>query len=1041
MNGAFWRMRKTLMLTLILSVGLSSFGCGFLKKTVSAVKKAKAITEFSITLPVEATGEILPNYTINVTVPSTTSLHSMIATFSYAGDTVTVDGVEQKSGETPNDFTNPLTYRVTAFNGTTQDYVVTVSKPETASSKDITSFRILSPAASGTISGNDISVTVPYGTDRSSLVASFIHNGVSVKIGTISQKSGYTSNNFTSPVTYSVADENGATKDYTVTVINASDDSKLITSFNIVSPYAEGVIDDAGETISVTVPYGTGLDSLIAAFTTTGQSVTVGGIVQQSGVTENNFTASVTYVVTAYDTTVKNYTVTVVEGQSTACQMTSFSFATPSASGSIDPTAKTVSISVPTGSDRSNLVATFVVSPEAAVTVGSDAQQSGTTPNDFTNPVVYTVTAQDGTTTNEYTVTVTEAPASTGNDFLAFSLDTTPVSIGSIDTAAATVNINVPVGASLDSLVATFTVSQNAAVKIGSTAQISGTTANDFNSQLTYTVTSQSGAAKEYIVTAKAATVTSTWTNPACGYSSYLVEAQAGTDFNYEIDLGSSTKDVYFVFTNTSTTADVSNPAAIAASLSASFVNRIKNVFAKTELRAEPIAQRGTPEISEFNRDPFKALGLNRGLFSASRVSALPESPLRDAVNDTHVFMYNSTSATIPSTCRKVVSSDGWNLYIYVANDSWTAGGTKVNLVTQAMVDVLAGKFLKSGNQDIFHWVRGIFGAHWGASPYSNTIGDTKDITILLYDIDNDDSISGGTCGFFWSKDLFKTLSYSNQRVMFYIDSVMYATADETTWKITDYWPSTMVSTLAHEFQHMIHSYQKTIVNQGSNSDTWINEMCSMAAEDLIADKMLADGPRGVLYSDPTAGSAGNYYGRLPRFIFHPEWPVVSWAGELSDYSTKYAIGAYYGRNYDGANFFGSLVRNSYTDYRAVEQAIAECGGSDQFATTLRKWFVAMLLSDKTDTTAGYQYNKGAWFTSSMNSIDYHLGSINLFKYRQVNDSSSVLSNTGPVIETSPLSTLSKSSSYIYHAGTAVTGKQTWKLNLKPDVKMSVVVK
>ncbi len=52
------------------------------------------------------------------------------------------------------------------------------------------------------------------------------------------------------------------------------------------------------------------------------------------------------------------------------------------------------------------LVASFTTTG-AGVTVGPADQVSGTTPNDFTNPVPYTVTAVDGTST-VYTVTVTK---------------------------------------------------------------------------------------------------------------------------------------------------------------------------------------------------------------------------------------------------------------------------------------------------------------------------------------------------------------------------------------------------------------------------------------------------------------------------------------------------------------------------------------------------------------------------------------------------------------------------------------------------------
>ena len=76
--------------------------------------------------------------------------------------------------------------------------------------------------------------------------------------------------------------------------------------------------------------------------------------------------------------------------------------------GTIDHTAKTIAVEVPNGTTVTALVATFTSSKYSAVDVSNTAQVSGTTANDFTSPVAYTITAKDGTE-NDYTVTVTVA--------------------------------------------------------------------------------------------------------------------------------------------------------------------------------------------------------------------------------------------------------------------------------------------------------------------------------------------------------------------------------------------------------------------------------------------------------------------------------------------------------------------------------------------------------------------------------------------------------------------------------------------------------
>jgi hypothetical protein len=93
-----------------------------------------------------------------------------------------------------------------------------VEKAATAAMKIMTAFSIKDPAVIGTISGTDVAVTVPYGTDLTSLVAVFTITGASVTVNGVTQTSNVTINNFTSPVGYQVAASDGSTQLYTVTV-------------------------------------------------------------------------------------------------------------------------------------------------------------------------------------------------------------------------------------------------------------------------------------------------------------------------------------------------------------------------------------------------------------------------------------------------------------------------------------------------------------------------------------------------------------------------------------------------------------------------------------------------------------------------------------------------------------------------------------------------------------------------------------------------------------------------------------------------------
>lgn len=71
-------------------------------------------------------------------------------------------------------------------------------------------------------------------------------------------------------------------------------------------------------------------------------------------------------------------------------------------SGKVDEATKTIAVIVPKSTVVTNLIPTFLGAPKSTVTPGNKV------PQDFTNPVNYTVTAQNGTQIF-YTVTITFA--------------------------------------------------------------------------------------------------------------------------------------------------------------------------------------------------------------------------------------------------------------------------------------------------------------------------------------------------------------------------------------------------------------------------------------------------------------------------------------------------------------------------------------------------------------------------------------------------------------------------------------------------------
>jgi len=245
--------------------------------------------------------------------------------------------------------------------------------PAISSSKTISSFNIVSPSATGIIDVqlNTIAVTVPYGTNKNSLTPAITITGASVN-----PPSG-AAQNFTTPVTYTVTAADGTTAAYTVTVTVATNNAKAITGFTILG--VSGTI--ASNAITLTVPYGTDKHSLTPTITITGASIS-----PPSGAAQD-FTSPVPYTVTAVDGTTANYTVTVNVALNPAKAITGFTIL--GQGGTI--TSNTVTVNVPVGTNLLSLTPTITISAGATILPASGSAQN------FTNPVLYTVTAADGT--------------------------------------------------------------------------------------------------------------------------------------------------------------------------------------------------------------------------------------------------------------------------------------------------------------------------------------------------------------------------------------------------------------------------------------------------------------------------------------------------------------------------------------------------------------------------------------------------------------------------------------------------------------------
>ena len=337
---------------------------------------------------------------------------------------------------------------------------------------------------------------------------------------------------------------------------------------------------------------------------------------------------------------------------------------------------------------------------------------------------------------------------------------------------------------------------------------------------------------------------------------------------------------------------------------------------------------------------------------------------------------YNCTKE-VAAKAKKVVKNistkqGSKNLVVWVADDEYNDGSFLSNgSINQEMVDKLANQFLQNSDNngyddDIYDWDTNIYGKEWGddaSSVDSGLIGDSDTINILIYNMN-----TKGLAGYFWAKDNFKTVKIpaSNEKIMFYINSQLYSSDEKETF-----------TTLAHEFQHMIHFYQRTVM-QGLDDNTWLDEMMSETTEDLLATKLEHKGPRNVDYQDGSAGDSGNSKGRYPGFNENNNLSLTKWSNSIDDYSKVSSFGTFLTRNYGGAELLHKLMYSKNSN----EQAVLDATGESSFETLLNKWAEAVILSDDENLDDSKpRYNFGDFKETTYNGITYKLGSINFFNY------------------------------------------------------------
>jgi hypothetical protein len=320
-------------------------------------------------------------------------------------------------------------------------------------------------------------------------------------------------------------------------------------------------------------------------------------------------------------------------------------------------------------------------------------------------------------------------------------------------------------------------------------------------------------------------------------------------------------------------------------------------------------------------------------------------------VENTGASIYNFI--TKAATLRAI----GEHCKIWVADESWEAGGGKPHLVTQTQADAAADKF-----DYIYEIETNILGYEYGGGPDGLGGADHDDkIQILVFDIDNNDTavLNGSyVLGYFYSVDEYTNdePSYkSNEAEIFYMDSLF----------IKDDYKNYFYSTLIHEFNHMINYNQKVIKpNRAPDFPggvaAWYTEMLSMLAEDLIGPMV------GIPVTDSThpAKSRINYW--LP--IFSNQSPLY-WSNDLNSYAANYAFGAYLMRNFGGPALLSAIAQSPDDDGSGIDEQIKALDSEKSLDYAIYRFGEAIALPDEYQSNENVSFNNTV--SETIGGVDY----------------------------------------------------------------------
>ncbi|UUZ81306.1 cadherin-like beta sandwich domain-containing protein [Paenibacillus sp. P26] len=483
------------------------------------------------------------------TVPVAYSVENITVTPTVAENTanITVNGTLTASGQASSPIglapgsDTPVTIVVTAQNGATKTYTITVKRAAPSSNADLSDLALSVSGLSFQAGTTNYAVSVAYSVENVTVTPTVADSAATVSINGTLVASGQASSPISltpgsdTAITIVVTAQSGATKTYTITVKRAAPSSNAELSDLALS--VSGLSFQAG-TMNYTVSVAYGVENVTVTPTVAENTatVTVAGVTVTSGQASGPISLSVgdnpiEVKVTAQNGATKTYTITVKRAaQSSNADLSNLVLSVSGLSFQTGTTDYTVSVAysvenvtvTPTVTDNT---ATVTVNGTLA-TSGQASGPIGLTPGSDT-AITIVVTAQSGAT-KTYTITVKRAAPSSNAD-----LNNLALSVPGLSFQAGTTNYTVSVEYSVENVTVTPTVADGTAtITVAGVTVASGQASGAISlgvgdNPIEVKVMAQNGTTKTYTITVKrAASSTALLSGLA------LTEAALSPDFN-----------------------------------------------------------------------------------------------------------------------------------------------------------------------------------------------------------------------------------------------------------------------------------------------------------------------------------------------------------------------------------------------------------------------------------------------------------------------------------------------------------------------------